>query len=211
MTRPDVSKDRKEQILGAATRVFSRLGFQKARMDDIVEASGLSKGALYWYFASKDDLIVSLLDRMFGGSVVQLEAAVNADGPVPAQLRQLVESILDEVIRSKSLLPITYEFYVVAMRSKTVRKYISAYYVRYRDRLSRLIERGQERGELREELDPEVSALGLLALVEGLILVWVINPEGIRFPEDLATTLEQFIQGLETVRPGRRKTEKERT
>ena len=50
--RPDVSEERRNQILEAATTVFARLGFHRARMDDIVQEARLSKGALYWYFKS---------------------------------------------------------------------------------------------------------------------------------------------------------------
>ncbi len=63
--REDVSEERKEQILDAATEVFAQKGFDKARMDDIVEETGLSKGALYWYFKSKDDIIFAIMDRIF--------------------------------------------------------------------------------------------------------------------------------------------------
>ncbi|MBS2033020.1 MAG: TetR/AcrR family transcriptional regulator [Deltaproteobacteria bacterium] len=208
--RPDVSADRKEQILGAAARVFAKLGFQKARMDDIVAASGLSKGALYWYFASKDDLIVGLLDRIFGGSVHQLEAALEEGGPVPAQLRRLAQTILHDVERSQALIPITYEFYVVAMRSKAVRRYIRAYYARYRKSLVRLLHQGQARGELRPELDADVAALSFVALIEGLILVWVIDPEAVRFPRDIAAAVEQSLQGMELAPTKGRKTEREK-
>ncbi|MFQ5923332.1 MAG: TetR/AcrR family transcriptional regulator, partial [Anaerolineales bacterium] len=52
--RPDVSQKRQEQILNAAEKVFSERGFSGARMDDIVREVGLSKGALYWYYKSKD-------------------------------------------------------------------------------------------------------------------------------------------------------------
>ena len=62
--RPDVSKERKSQILTAATKVFTELGFAGARMDDIVAESGLSKGNLYWYFESKDTIIISMLDQV---------------------------------------------------------------------------------------------------------------------------------------------------
>ena len=61
--RPDVSKLRKQQILDAAIKVFSRSGFEKARMDDIAEESGLSKGTLYWYFKNKDEIISNVLER----------------------------------------------------------------------------------------------------------------------------------------------------
>jgi len=58
-TDPDAGEVRRNQILDAATAVFARLGFERARMDDIVEASGLSKGALYWYFNSKEEIITA--------------------------------------------------------------------------------------------------------------------------------------------------------
>lgn len=48
--RPDVSEERKNQILEAAIAVFARLGFQQTRMDDIAEQAGLCKGALYLYY-----------------------------------------------------------------------------------------------------------------------------------------------------------------
>ena len=51
--RPDVSKERKQQILDAAEDVFTRKGLDNARMDDIAKRTGLSKGSLYWYFKSK--------------------------------------------------------------------------------------------------------------------------------------------------------------
>ena len=62
--RPDVSEARKEQILAAALAVFSRLGLAQARMDDIVAEAGLSKGAIYWYFTGKDEIIAAILESI---------------------------------------------------------------------------------------------------------------------------------------------------
>jgi AcrR family transcriptional regulator len=53
--RPDVSAERKKQILETAMLVFSRKGLHQAHMDDIVKQSGLSIGTIYWYFSSKDE------------------------------------------------------------------------------------------------------------------------------------------------------------
>ena len=63
--KPDVSDERKYQILNAAEQVFTKKGLDLARMDDIAEETGLSKGTLYLYFKSKDDLIIAILDRIF--------------------------------------------------------------------------------------------------------------------------------------------------
>ena len=71
--RPDVTGERKIQILNAAEGVFTKKGFDDARMDDIAEETGLSKGTLYNYFKSKDDLIIAILDRIFQGVFKQIE------------------------------------------------------------------------------------------------------------------------------------------
>ncbi len=48
--RPNVREQRRLQILQAAQHVFARMGFHKARMDDIAHEAGVSKGTLYWYY-----------------------------------------------------------------------------------------------------------------------------------------------------------------
>ena len=53
----------KNQILEAAFKVFVKKGYSKTTMDDIVDVSGLSKGALYHYYKSKKDLFLSLIDH----------------------------------------------------------------------------------------------------------------------------------------------------
>lgn len=62
--RPDVSEERKEQIIDAATHVFARSGYAKARMDDIAKETGVSKGTLYWYFKNKDAILLAILDNL---------------------------------------------------------------------------------------------------------------------------------------------------
>ena len=71
--RPDVSDERKNQILNAAEQVFTKKGLDLARMDDIAEETGLSKGTLYLYFKSKEELIIAILDRIFQGLFKQME------------------------------------------------------------------------------------------------------------------------------------------
>ena len=71
--KPDVSDERKIQILDAAMDTFAEKGFHKTRMSDIAETSGLSKGSLYWYFDSKDSIILNLLDRVFEPELKELK------------------------------------------------------------------------------------------------------------------------------------------
>ena len=78
--RPDVSAERTEQIVEAAIAVFSRLGFHKARMDDIAREAGVSKGTLYWYFESKDAITKALLQYLFDQEVQEVTTVARCRG-----------------------------------------------------------------------------------------------------------------------------------
>ncbi len=69
MPRPDVSVERKIQILKAAMDVFSKKGFHEARMEDIAHEAQLSIGGLYWYYKSKEDLIVAIMEEVIDQDV----------------------------------------------------------------------------------------------------------------------------------------------
>src|SRR6476646_7494019 len=62
----------RERIVRAATRVFSERGFHRATMQDIVRASGLSVGAIYTYFKSKDELILAGCDLITDQEMTEL-------------------------------------------------------------------------------------------------------------------------------------------
>jgi len=71
--RPDVSKARKEQIVNAATTIFAWQGFHAARMEDIAREAGLSKGTIYLYFRSKDDVSAAILDHFYHRGMQDLQ------------------------------------------------------------------------------------------------------------------------------------------
>jgi AcrR family transcriptional regulator len=78
--RPDVSHERRAQIMAAALACFTRHGYANTAVDDIAAQSGLSKGAIYWYFDSKDELFQaaanSLMERVAGQA---LEAVMSRE------------------------------------------------------------------------------------------------------------------------------------
>jgi len=74
-------ESRRDQILDAALRCFTAQGFQATTMADIIEASGLSAGAIYGYFAGKQELAVEAARRAIAGRVGDVDA-VAARGPV---------------------------------------------------------------------------------------------------------------------------------
>jgi AcrR family transcriptional regulator len=193
--RPDVSEERKNQILDAAAAVFSRLGFHEARMDDIVRESGLSKGTLYWYFTSKDAIITGLMQRIFDLGMGGLRRLEGADGPVRERLLDYTRRLGDDFQRLSAVQSIAFEFYAVAARHKTVRQFLKEYFKQYRATVARLIAQGIDRGEFRP-VDPDTVATTLAALYEGLVLLWFVDREAIQWETQGTESVRLLLDGL---------------
>jgi AcrR family transcriptional regulator len=193
--RPDVSQARREQIITAAVSVFTRLGFHEARMDDIVQESGLSKGALYWYFKSKDDIIAAIMDRFIDREIEGMESALKLEAPVAEKLLRLHEMFIEEMRDMIGLMPILYEFYAAATRKASVRKALLRFFQPMRKLLSALLQQGIDNGEFKP-VDADVIAVDLIAFYEGLLLLAVLDPKGVDLKKMGDSGARLLVDGL---------------
>jgi AcrR family transcriptional regulator len=193
--RPDVSEERRKQILEAAMNVFARMGFHEARMDDIVEESGLSKGTLYWYFKSKDDIIESILTSLFEQELAGLENAARLTGSAYDQLAAFLDQTLNDFQRMLRLRPLMFEFYTLAFRQKGVREALRNYFRRYMDGLTPIIQRGIDQGEF-AAADARSVAIALGALFEGTLLLWAYDPETVDLEKNIESAARLMLNGL---------------
>lgn len=193
--RPDVSEERKTQILNAAEEVFTRKGLNDARMDDIAEKTGLSKGALYWYFNSKDDLIIAILDRIFLGAFKQLESDKSDHLSATEAIKEFTEEAIRDYTRMLHLMPVAYEFLSLAFRNKTVQKALKQYLNIYMDALVPIIQRGIDSGEFRP-VDAEEVAIAAGAIFEGTVLLWVYDKSRINVAQHIHSSIELLLQGV---------------
>lgn len=172
--RPDVSEKRRTEIVEAAARVFSHKGFNGARMDDIVLETGLSKGLLYWYFKSKDAIILALLERLLRPELKRVEVLAEAAGPARTRLIGFAESIVMDIQRMERLMPITFEFYSLAFRNRVMKEAFQEFFRTFIEGIQKVIDQGIEGGEFRR-VDSRKIALALMAAFEGNILLWVFD------------------------------------
>lgn len=77
---PETDSDRQDAILDAAFGVFASYGYRRTAMEDIAQAAGLSRSALYLHFRNKEDIFRSLTQRHFTTSIAEMEAALNRPG-----------------------------------------------------------------------------------------------------------------------------------
>jgi AcrR family transcriptional regulator len=193
--RPDITEERRTQILEAAMQVFAERGFHQARMDDIAERSGLSKGALYLYYTSKDAIIAALMRSLFTLELRGTRALLDAPDPVAERLIAITRMFTSELERMSFALPVLLEFYAVAARQRAVRQFLSEMFAEYQDILRALVQQGIERGELRPA-DPGDVAVTLIALYEGLAVIWVMAPHALNLSEQAESSVRLLLAGL---------------
>ena len=193
--RPDVSAERTAQIIEAAIAVFSRLGFHKARMDDIAREAGVSKGTLYWYFESKDAITKALLQHLFDREVQEMETALAAEGSVSERLLALTQQLAGRLEAQEKLIPIVHEFYATATRDPTVQRTLIGYIQAHRELLAGYIQQGIERGEF-HLADAKAAATIIGSIVEGLALLRMIHPEAVHWRDTFPLAMQLLLAGM---------------
>jgi AcrR family transcriptional regulator len=195
MSRPDVSEERRPQIVDAAIRVFIRKGYRKATMPEIAAEAGLSVGGVYWYFKSKDEIIAAILERTFAEDLGALTALLAAGAPTAGRLRAFVDFYAGSFDDWEWMNMIGAEFYGEAVHDARVQAVIVRYLSRYRDALAALIEQGIQRGEFRA-VDPLDAANVFLGLEEGLSMLLAVDAPRTRWRESFLLGCELIIAGL---------------
>jgi AcrR family transcriptional regulator len=194
--KPDVSEARKNQIIDAAINVFNRNGFNDARMDDIVEEAGISKGTVYWYYKSKEELIISILDRIFGEEFSRMEKADDSTLQPGKCLSRYFDLYIKDLTAMMPFAPIIYEFYALAFRNKTVKTVMQGYLKRFVNSVEPIIQRGIESGDF-QKVDAHLMAMAFGSQIEGTLLLWAYAPDSMVVEQQLRTGLNMLLIALE--------------
>jgi AcrR family transcriptional regulator len=165
-----LSQYRRQQIHAAALTWFARKGYHLATMDEIAFESGLSKGTLYWYFPSKKELFISLLDdtmKQFGDEWQVLVDA--ADVGAIAKLEMSLAFFKTEMVKMSPLVDILLEAWALLRHDEEIAERLRKFYVPFTDLMAGIIEEGMEEGVFDVE-NPSVSAMVIVTLFDGIML-----------------------------------------
>ncbi|MEU7039935.1 TetR/AcrR family transcriptional regulator [Streptomyces varsoviensis] len=138
-----------QRLLAAATRLFADQGYDRTSVQEIVEAAGVTKGALYHYFGSKDDLLHEVYARLLRLQQERLDAIAGSAEPVERRLREAAADVVVTTI--DNLDDATIFFRSMHQLSPEKHKQVRAERRRYHERFRALIEEGQEAGVFSRE------------------------------------------------------------
>jgi AcrR family transcriptional regulator len=192
--RSDPNQTR-QLILKSALRCFTRKGYLRTSMDDIVAESGLSKGTLYWHFKSKSDLFNNLFDLLMGDMVESfLQFQVPDDLPASERLRQLSLMFGTAIAADDRITEMPINLMAEVWQVPEFAARYQAMLDEFGGLVGSIIESGIEAGEFRQ-VDVKRVTWSILAAYDGLILYYMagVMPD---IEAHFETITDLLIEGL---------------
>ncbi len=189
------SETTRAHILDAARKLFARSGYESASVDAICAEAGVSKGAFYHHFPTKQAIFLQLLENWLSGLETQLETAREGTENV-AQVFVNMTALIPGIFRdADQRLPMFLEFWAQASRDKIVWDATISPYRRYRDFFAELIEQGVAEGTFRE-VNPQIAAEMIVSLAVGTLLQGLLDARGANWQQTAIESMQIMMTGL---------------
>lgn len=174
--RQEQRQQTRAKLVEAALRVFAVQGYDHATVEEISLAAGYSKGAYYFHFDSKEEVLLELLSLWIEEHTRRLRQVEDLGGETALSLVKAVESLMyrdDTDAQWRLLLP---EIWAQSHRNEKVRKTLQDAYLRWARLLEKAFEKVERDGLVRLTVRPNVAASVVLAAHDGLALHSAVMP-----------------------------------
>lgn len=190
----------RSSLLDAAERLFHAQGVSRTSLQDIAAAAGVTRGAIYWHFKDKSALFNAMLDRVVLPLEQDQAVLVNDDGqPALPALRAQMRLVLAQVWGDERMRRV---FEIATHKVEYVDELMAVHarhlQIRqdYLSLLERTLRRGQARGEVRAGTPPRQLAIGLHALLSGLLQNWMLDTTAFDLRKVGTAAVDVHLAGL---------------
>jgi TetR/AcrR family acrAB operon transcriptional repressor len=193
-TKEEAEQTRKN-LLNAALAIFSRKGFESTRLEDIAQAAGVTRGAIYHHFGGKEELFIALLDDASAISNKAIQQAVKEGGSLLQMLSRIIVytfNLLEDDNRFRQVMALSIS--TTNLEELAKRKYKEAEDLV--ENISQALTGGVDSGELRPDLDPKNAARALLAYQNGLAMLWFSNRDVFSVKDNAEALAQIYLYGI---------------
>lgn len=196
---PKISEDKRrlqiDRILEAAISCFSRQGYHPTTVDDIADEAALSKGAIYTYFESKEQIFLTLADQALEKKIALLSQVYSPNSTPWTRLCNVWHQIIMSWARvDLENLRVVFEFWMEASKHPHLREVLENRYAKSEQIFVNILEEGIKTGEFSPKVDAKMLARVFWSLTDGLVGFWLARGQH-PGPEELRQ-LEYTIQAI---------------
>ncbi|MDD2879109.1 MAG: TetR family transcriptional regulator [Rhodoferax sp.] len=198
-TKEDAEETR-HQLLEAAQRVFAEKGVSRTSLQDIAQAAGVTRGAIYWHFKNKAELFNAMMDS----AILPMEQTMQQLGhdakqdPLTELERAMLQTMhsIESDARTRAIfevatLKVEYVDELLAVKERHVQCYLEG-----TQQMQRSLEESAMRRAVTLAIPPAVAAHGLHALMVGLIHTWVLEPTAFKLVAVSQAAIRTYLAGL---------------
>lgn len=186
-TQAERSRASREKIIQNAIEAFAQKGFRGATMAEIARAAGLTEPGLLHHFPGKTDLLMEVLRERDRLDTERMQETLQKNG------ERLLEAA-QELVRHNQTVPGLVQLFTLLVAESIspdhpAHEFFVDRYQRGRETWIQAISQAQQAGEIRSDLSPEVIAIMIFAMMDGLQVQWLLEPGEI----DMADAFGQFV------------------
>ena len=186
---------RRYQILDAALEVIVNKGYEGSSMSDIVEKSKLSKGAIYWYYSSKKEVYLALVNHWVHRYSPTLNLIIADDKPASFQLKELFKYFISQYETDQKVFKAIAVFWSLASRDNDFKEKFDKVYSEFLALIEKIINKGVESKEFKN-IDVKIAALSIMVNIESTIWFTLFDNYGISTTEYMETITDFILAGL---------------
>jgi TetR/AcrR family fatty acid metabolism transcriptional regulator len=195
VSKPDVAVERKDQIVRATVECITKYGYHNFSMQDVARIAGVSKGIIHYYFLNKDDLMMSVLDKVAGDIERVLLADMEASADPVRKLEIFINICFDVVRNTREYYQVNMDFWTQINQKPEVRTVIGKHYAKFRETCARVIEEGINKGAFKKA-DAIEHASFVIASIDGISLQWLFDENAFDYDRIMKLACKQIIDGL---------------
>ncbi|MCL2458252.1 MAG: TetR family transcriptional regulator [Desulfobulbus sp.] len=190
------AQETRSSIMDAAVRVFAVKGVARTSLDDIAREAGVTRGAIYWHFANKADLLNILWDQilLLYAPMAQASEAQNEPDPL-GKMKSLYLALFNGLVEDQHQQQLFRLLFDDSSHSRETEAMRLRHIQMRRERLHGIqiaLNNAKEKGQLPPNLDVRLGAISVLVFIHGLIANWTTTPDMF----DIKKEGERFIEGI---------------
>jgi TetR/AcrR family fatty acid metabolism transcriptional regulator len=177
------------KIIEAATKVFARKGFYKAKISEIASEARVADGTIYIYFENKDDILICLFEEQMKAVLDNMVIQISEEDDPVKKLEKFALAHLQLVEQNKNMAEIIQV--EVRQSSKFMKEYRNDPFVQYLELIADIIRQGQKEGLFKKEIIPGVAKRAFFGALDEMSRFWVLSS---RRQYDIKTAAKQISE-----------------